>query len=485
VSGQRPSSHGGFTRLRPDELRRGFTLIELLIVIGIIGILAAVTIVAINPAKQLCEARNARRKSYVHALDSALQQFVISTLSMAAENETPTGANNAKPICRRGITTDASCVNLDVLAPTYLVDLPVDEAETNANYTGYSIYKENGRQNVQSTYDQPCVATASSASSSESSSSSSTSSEIAIGTCTGVAEYDAPTANGSPLVSGPDGNRWFTDEAGNSIAKIAPDGTATEYPIPTTGSTPYLITAGPDGNLWFTEYTVDGKIAKITPDGTFTEYDGFTHPTAIVAGADGNLWFTQYPAPEGQRIGKITVDGTVTEYTVPGTGAWPTIDGDAYSLTAGPDGNVWFREGTRAKIGKITPDGTITEYDVPTAAASNMDLTAGPDGNIWFVEYSTNKIAKITVDGTVTEYALPTTGSLPWSITAGPDGNLWFAESGIGRIGRITTSGTVTEFTVPDVSADFTIYSVLFDAGGKVWFPMPLRSKIGVASCGS
>ena len=48
-----------------------------------------------------------------------------------------------------------------------------------------------------------------------------------------------------------------------------PSGTITEYPIPTSNSNPYAITAGPDGNLWFTEL-YGNKIRKITPGGTIT-----------------------------------------------------------------------------------------------------------------------------------------------------------------------------------------------------------------------
>jgi len=51
--------------------------------------------------------------------------------------------------------------------------------------------------------------------------------------------------------------------------------TVTEFPIPTLNSGPYDIVSGPDGNLWFTEDS-ENKIGRITPAGVITE---FTIPT--------------------------------------------------------------------------------------------------------------------------------------------------------------------------------------------------------------
>ena len=76
---------------------------------------------------------------------------------------------------------------------------------------------------------------------------------------------------------------------------VAPGSPAdvTEFPLPHADSRPYTIVTGPDGNLWFTEST-RSTIGRITPTGTFTEWhtdDDGTGPYGITLGSDGNLWF--------------------------------------------------------------------------------------------------------------------------------------------------------------------------------------------------
>lgn len=56
---------------------KGLTLIELLIVIGILAILTAGIVIAVNPAKQFAQARNAQRWSHVEAILNAVNQNMV------------------------------------------------------------------------------------------------------------------------------------------------------------------------------------------------------------------------------------------------------------------------------------------------------------------------------------------------------------------------------------------------------------------------
>jgi prepilin-type N-terminal cleavage/methylation domain-containing protein len=70
----------------------GFTLVELLIVIAVLGVLAAVVLVAIDPLEQLARGRDAGRKSSIAQLGHALQAYF-------------TAHNSAYPAVATGSTT--------------------------------------------------------------------------------------------------------------------------------------------------------------------------------------------------------------------------------------------------------------------------------------------------------------------------------------------------------------------------------------------
>ncbi len=113
---------------------------ELMLALGILGVLISVTIIAINPSRQIESSKNAKRKSMIREQQNAVLQYMITNSRL------PTGTigiseSVATPICQAGVT-DASCINLDTLVPTYLASLPVDSAVTGPMVTGYRIYKD-------------------------------------------------------------------------------------------------------------------------------------------------------------------------------------------------------------------------------------------------------------------------------------------------------------------------------------------------------
>lgn len=125
--------------------RAGFTIIEMLLVTGIIGSLASVTILSINPQKQIYVARESARKNTANQIAKAVSQYYIDNGSFPSASITTTGTVSPAPICTQTVTGDSTCMNIDGIAPTYLASVPRETAETNANYAGYVLYAVSGR----------------------------------------------------------------------------------------------------------------------------------------------------------------------------------------------------------------------------------------------------------------------------------------------------------------------------------------------------
>jgi len=116
---------------------KGFTLLEVLLVIAIIAILAAIVIIAINPSKQLADARNSQRRSDVNSTLNGVYQYAVDTGSIpAAITDTDT------EICKTGGTC-TGLIDLSVLTTDgkYLVSIPEDPTGASTDGTGYNILK--------------------------------------------------------------------------------------------------------------------------------------------------------------------------------------------------------------------------------------------------------------------------------------------------------------------------------------------------------
>lgn len=71
--------------------KKGFTLIELLIVIGILAILATVTLLVLNPAQMFAQARDSQRISDLNTIKSAIALYTSSVTTPYLDNNS--GAN--------------------------------------------------------------------------------------------------------------------------------------------------------------------------------------------------------------------------------------------------------------------------------------------------------------------------------------------------------------------------------------------------------
>jgi prepilin-type N-terminal cleavage/methylation domain-containing protein len=133
--------------------QKGFTLIELLVVIGILAILLAITLIAINPARQFAQANNTKRSSDVNAILNAIGQYQADN-----HGALPAGmpAAGASAITIGGGTGQADICS--ALATQYIAQLPVDPLTNNgtpiastcpANYnTGYQVSVGAGNNRV-------------------------------------------------------------------------------------------------------------------------------------------------------------------------------------------------------------------------------------------------------------------------------------------------------------------------------------------------
>ncbi len=138
-----------------DKKYKGFSLIEILIVVGLILILAAVTIVAINPAKHFRDTRDSERSADVGELLNAVTQYTAEEGNLLSQlGEVPACLENPTDPEDYGTEIGKATGNIDLAGDTstdklveeYIVEIPVDpsEGDEDGDNTGYYICETAG-----------------------------------------------------------------------------------------------------------------------------------------------------------------------------------------------------------------------------------------------------------------------------------------------------------------------------------------------------
>jgi len=253
------------------------------------------------------------------------------------------------------------------------------------------------------------------------------------------------------------------------IAPIAANGyTTTTCPTTTVGpnSVATCTSTPPDASNSFVRIVCTG----ITPG---------SQAYTITTGPDGNLWFTEYT---GTRIGMYNPTTMLATEFGP-------LQSPARSITAGPDGNVWFAErspdGSQSVLGRVTPTGQITEYASTPVPGSIAAMTAGADGKVWFVKDGFGGPAVGRVDpatGTYTTFMTGLNGAftLFGGIALGGDGNVWFTSYFDGLIGKVTPAGVITEYkgVAPNTQLNAITAGPQIAGSNTLWVTDPTNKSI-------
>jgi sugar lactone lactonase YvrE len=233
---------------------------------------------------------------------------------------------------------------------------------------------------------------------------------------------------------------YVGDWQGDSILKIAPDGTATTFAG--NGSSDAVDgTGGPNGTAQF------------------------HHPYDLQFGHDGYLYVADF---DNDRIRKVAPDGTTT--TLTGNGQYGYFDGSGgfngttelrspAGLALDGAGAVYIADYWSSRIRKVAPDGT-TGTLAGNGASGHADGSGGPNGTAEF----TNPV-RLAADGAGNLYVSEARStSNPASDNCirkiAPDGTTRTL-AGNGTAGRVDGPGAAAEFNQP--------FGIAVDAAGTVY----------------
>ncbi len=132
-------------------MKKGFTLIEVLLVIGIIAVLAAGIIIALNPGRQFARTRDTQRVTHLNDILKAIFQNITENsgkfVCQSADANNNGDALDDIPTASPLVIATSGYNIAPCLVPTYMTRLPVDPStgvwnSTSSYNTNYTIQRD-------------------------------------------------------------------------------------------------------------------------------------------------------------------------------------------------------------------------------------------------------------------------------------------------------------------------------------------------------
>jgi prepilin-type N-terminal cleavage/methylation domain-containing protein len=402
--------------------KKGFTLLEILLVIALIGVLSSIVLVAINPSRQLAEARNTERLDDITKINQALEDYFVTNRAY------PTGITSIyQDICPPN--GGSNCLELSVLVPSYIPKIPLDP--NGGNYQ-IIINPSNGQIGLKAPNSEvgisvavnpilPTITFAKSAGS--------------IGSDTGWTV--TALANGGSIVAGGFQNQ-LTLGAGESNS--------------------ITLTSAGDWDIFIAKYNTNGSLAWAKRAGGAGIDRGIFGTTVLPDGSIAVHGYFEGTAVFGQgeinqtSLSSSGYDSFIAKYNTNGNLAWVKLVGGAPS-------NFGYGIGASA-------DGSIT-------------ISGVFDGNLTFGVGEPSPITLTSVGGWDVYVAKYTSsGNIIWAKRAGGSGSDWARDSialsdgssivtGYRSTGAIFGQGEVNQTNLGSAGAD-DIFIAKYNADGSL-----------------
>jgi virginiamycin B lyase len=237
------------------------------------------------------------------------------------------------------------------------------------------------------------------------------------------------------VVVGPDGVPWVTDQGLEAIVRVDPgSGEVTTFPMPAGAPavSPHTPTFAPDGNLWFTGQAGQvGRLDPATGEVRLFPAPGGAGPYGITTTPAGDVYFASLQRSYLGMLDRVTGDVTVLEP--------PTADSGVRRCWSDSGGRIWVSEWNVGQVGVYDPaDGSWREWKLPGDGPMAYSVFVDDQDIVWLTEFGADAIVRF--DPTTERFQVfPLDGPAQVRQMDGRPGEAWGAESAADRLVVVRT----------------------------------------------